>query len=93
MSLERVEPTEADLATNQVRFRVNVDVRPFLEAVAKAQAEMARNLAAWYRRNLPPLVALGPVKPRDRHHPRPLPIDGHAYARRRKARARRKARR
>ena len=68
----------------QTSVTVTVDVQPFLTAMRQAAAAMAESLSrvdfAALRR------ALTSIDAHDRHHPKPLAIDGHEYARRRRRR-------
>ncbi|MDF9718070.1 hypothetical protein INN71_02655 [Nocardioides sp. ChNu-153] len=72
------------IASRAVTFRVHVDLSPFITAVTEAARAMAALMAGLH---IDPLS--GVARPVDTHHPRPLPIDGAAYHRRRRARTRR----
>lgn len=68
----------------QTSVTVTVDVQPFLTAMAQAAAAMAESLS---RVDFTALRrALATIDAYDRHHPKPLAIDGHEYARRRRNR-------
>lgn len=58
-------------------FKIKVDASGFIAAMERAVAAINRFMAVWGRVY-------------DDHHPRPLCIDGHAYARRRRTRGRRR---
>lgn len=65
------------------RVTLTVNVEPLVEAMTRAAAHIAELMARFHVR------PDGTIRRVDVHHPKPLPIDGHAYHRRRRARARR----
>lgn len=66
-----------------VTVTLTVNFEPFIEAMARAAASIAELMKRIHIR------PDGTVRAVDVHHPKPLSIDGHAYHRRRRARARR----
>lgn len=71
------------MSARTVHVIISVDKSPFLEAMERATAAAVAFTARWT------VSPRGDLRRVDQHHPRPLPINGHEYHRRRKARSRR----
>lgn len=67
------------MAIRQERIVLRIDLSGFVSAMSRVTEAMSRLH----------LTPRGQVRGVDAHHPRPLSIDGAAYHRRRRARARR----
>lgn len=76
-----------DRAHRDAVVTLTIDAGPFLDALARAAAAAAETLNRFYRDFC--MSPDGRIRRVDAHHPKPLPIDGRAYHRRRRARARR----